>query len=300
MEETKKPNIFLAKLKGYFKLLRVHHYLKNVLVVVPLICAHLMFDLNAWLAIIPGIVAFCMLSSAIYVINDLKDKEKDKNHPKKCHRPLASGVVSVPEAIILFVILLGLTVLFNFLTKANYVSWIFLGAYLIINIAYSLGLKRIPIVDIFLLSSGFFIRLYYGSVVVNVVVSNWLYLTVVMFSLYFGLGKRRNELQQLKDNDTRDVLKGYNYLFLDKLMYVCLAVGLVFYSLWCVDETTVASLNNRIIWTIPFVVAIAMKYSLDIERGDSDGDPIEVVMHDKFLLIGAALFCVCFLLLMYL
>ena len=300
MEEAKKPNKFLSKLIGCIKLMRPHHYLKNGLIVVPLVCAHMLFDLNSWLVALLGIVSFCFLSSAVYIINDLKDIKKDINHPKKCHRPLASGVVSIPEAIILMVVCLGLCALFNFLTKANYLSWIFLGCYLIVNIGYSLGLKRIPILDILLLSSGFFIRLYYGSVIVDVEVSNWLYLTVVMFSFYFGLGKRRNELQQLKEEDTRDVLKSYNYLFLDKLMYVCMAVGIVFYSLWCVDPLTVVALNNRLIWTIPFLVAIVMKYSLDIEGGSSDGDPIEVVLHDKILLVGAAAFGVGFLLIMYL
>jgi 4-hydroxybenzoate polyprenyltransferase len=289
--------MLIKKIKGYLKLLRVHHYLKNVIILLPLVCAHLIADWNAWQVAIPGFFAFCLLSSAIYVINDLKDRNKDKNHPKKCHRPLASGVVSVPEAIVLIVILIAGAAALNFLTHSSYLSWIVLGVYLLLNIGYSFGLKRIPIVDVVILASGYFIRAYYGAIVVDVVISNWMYLTVIMFSFFLGLGKRRNEIKQCSENETRDVLKYYNYTFLDKFMYICLGLAVVFYSLWCVDPQTA---NDRLIWTIPFVIALAMKYSLDIEKGDSDGDPIEVVMHDYILLAGGALFAVGFMLVLYL
>lgn len=297
MEEVKKPNIFIQKVKGYIKLCRVHHYLKNVLILLPLICAHLVTSWDAWKAVIPGFFAFCLLSSAIYVLNDLKDRNKDKNHPRKCKRPLASGVVSVPEAIVLIVILIAGAVALNFLTFSSYFSWIVLGAYLLLNIGYSFGLKNIPIVDVVILASGYFIRALYGSIIVDVTISNWMYLTIVMFSFYLGLGKRRNELEQLNENDTRAVLKAYNHTFLDKFMYVCLGLALVFYSLWCVDPVTD---NSRLVWTIPFVVAIAMKYSLDIEKGNSDGDPIEVILHDYILLVSGVLFLTAFMLLIYL
>jgi len=299
MEPEKKKNIVLVKMIGYIKLLRMHHYLKNVLILLPLICAHLLTSWEHWKLLIPGFFAFCALSSAIYIFNDIKDKDKDKNHPRKCHRPIASGAVSLVEAIIIIVLLVGLGVFLNFLTKANYVSWIILGVYLALNVGYSLGLKNIPILDVIILASGFFVRTFYGAVIINVAVSNWMYLTVVMLSFYLGLGKRRNELEQLKENDTRDVLKAYNHMFLDKFMYVSLALGIVFYSLWCVDPVTVEMLNNRLIWTIPFAVALAMRYSLNVE-GHSDGDPIEVIFHDKILLVGGGAFLIAFMLLVYL
>lgn len=289
--------MLFKKIKGYLKLLRIHHYLKNFIILLPLVCAHLVTDWNTWKAAIPGFFAFCLLSSAIYVINDLKDIEKDRNHPKKCHRPLASGVVSIPEAIVLIVLLTAGAAALNILTFSSYLSWIILGIYLLLNIGYSFGLKRIPIVDVVILASGYFIRAYYGAVVVDVSISNWMYLTIVMFSFFLGLGKRRNEIQQTAENETRDVLKFYNHTFLDKFMYVCLGLAIVFYSLWCVDPVTN---NDKLIWTIPFVVAIAMKYSLDIEKGNSDGDPIEVVIHDYILLIMGLLFAITFMLLLYL
>lgn len=289
--------MLFKKIKGYLKLLRVHHYLKNVIVLLPLVCAHLITSWEAWKVTIPGFFAFCLLSSAIYVINDLKDRNKDKNHPKKCHRPLASGVVSMPEAIVLICLLVAGTVVLNIFTFSSFYSWIVLGSYLLLNIGYSFGLKRIPIIDVLILAFGYFARAYYGAIITNVDISNWMYLTVVMLSFFLGLGKRRNEIQQCNENNTRDVLKFYSHTFLDKFMYICLALAIVFYSLWCVDPVTN---NDRLIWTIPFVVAIMMKYSLDIEKGDSDGDPIEVVMHDYVLLIAGGLFAIAFALLLYL
>ena len=296
METEKQPNVLLRKIKGYFKLMRPQHYLKNVLVLLPLICAHLVTSWDAWKVAIPGFFVFCLLSSTIYIINDLKDRNKDKNHPRKCNRPLASGVVSVPEAIVLMTLLLAGAIVLNIFTYYSYVSWIVLGAYLFLNIGYSFGLKNIPIIDVIILVSGYFIRAFYGSIITNVVISNWMFLTVVMFSFYLGFGKRRNELEQLGENETRPVLKAYTHTFLDKFMYVSLGLAIVFYSLWCVDPVTN---NARLIWTIPFVVAIAMKYSLDVE-GHSDGDPIEVILHDHILLVAGVLFLVTFMLLIYL
>lgn len=296
METVEKKITLLAKLNGYFKLFRVHHYLKNFLILLPLVCAHLLLDWGAWLKMIPGFFAFCLLSSAVYILNDLKDRNKDKNHPRKCHRPLASGVVSPVEAIIMIVLLVSATAVLNYLTYSNLYSWIVLGLYLLLNILYSCGLKNVPIIDVLILVSGYFIRIFYGSTVVNVVISNWMYLTVIMFSFYLGFGKRRNELEQHGQSETRAVLKVYNHTFLDKFMYVSLGLALVFYSLWCVDPVTN---NNRLLWTIPFVVAIAMKYSLDVE-GNSDGDPIEVIVHDYVLLGLGAAYAVAFMLLLYL
>lgn len=296
MEQEKKTNTFISKVFGYIKLCRMHHYLKNVLILLPLVCALLITDLNVWLKVIPGFFAFCLLSSAVYIFNDLKDVNKDRNHPKKCHRPIASGVVSIPEAIVLMAILLAGAIVLNFLTYSSYVSWILLGSYVIVNVCYTLGLKNVPIIDVVLLSSGYFIRTFYGSIIADVVISNWMYLTILMVSFFLGLGKRRNELVQLSENHTRKVLEFYNQQFLDKFMYLTLALGLVFYSLWCVDPST---LNDKMIWTIPFAVVLAMKYGLDIEK-NSDGDPIEVIIHDKLLILLGLAYAVTFGLLLYL
>ena len=118
----------------------------------------------------------------------------------------------------------------------------------------------------------------------EITVSNWLYLTVIALAFYLALGKRRNELKQLKNNDTREVLKSYTVSFLDKNMSMCLTLSNVFYALWSMDEKTISLYNNQYLtFTVPIVLLITMRYSLDIE-GNSDGDPVEVLLHDKILL----------------
>ena len=157
--------------------------------------------------------------------------------------------------------------------------------YVLLNLGYSLGLKNVVLVDIVILVSGFIIRVLFGSCVTGIPVSHLLYLTVMAMSFYLGLGKRRNEIDK-QGSKSRKVLQYYNREFLDKNMYLCLCLVIVFYSLWCIDPT-ISSQYPNIIWTMPFILIICMKYSLTIESG-SFGDPIDVVLSDK-LLIGLIL-----------
>ena len=139
--------------------------------------------------------------------------------------------------------------------------------------------------DVAILTSGFLLRVLYGAVVTEISVSNWLYLTVITLALYFSLGKRRNELQRIGGKETRTVLKFYNPEFLNKNMYMCLGLANAFYALWCMDDRTTQHYGgNSLILTIPIVLFITMRYSMDIE-GNSDGDPVEVLIHDRGLLI---------------
>ena len=161
--------------------------------------------------------------------------------------------------------------------------------YLLLNIGYSFGLKNVPILDILILASGFLIRILYGGFLTNTPISNWLFLTVMSLSLYAGLGKRRNEKIKNK-NKSRNVLKYYTKEFLDKNMYTFLATSLVFYSLWCTNNGTHIE-DSKMIISIPFLYFIVLRYSLIIE-GDSFGDPIDVLLKDKILLLSSVLYCI--------
>lgn len=154
-----------------------------------------------------------------------------------------------------------------------------------------MGLKNLPIIDVTILAAGFVLRMFYGGIITDVIISKWLYLVVVTGSLYMGLGKRRNELRA--QTDTRDVLKLYNESFLDKNMYVCITLVNVFYALWSIEMP-----NTRMIWTVPFFMIILMYYSLIIE-GDSDGDPVEVIIRDKKLIGIISAYMICIFLLIY-
>lgn len=287
MHGDKKGN----KIKSYIKMMRLKHYVKNFLIFLPLVFSGQINNFSKVLSCIMGIISFSLLSSAVYTLNDLKDVEKDKKHPIKRNRPIASGSISKTEAIIFIIVLLALAIIINLcLCKIGNISLrntiIVSGLetlYFIINIAYSCGLKNIPILDVVILAAGFVIRLIYGAFITEIEISNWLYLTVMSGSFYMGFGKRRNEGIKQGEN-SREVLKKYNQDFLDKFIYVCLILCIVFYSLWCIDIKTIERVGNSyMIWTIPLVLIIFMKYSLDIE-GNSFGDPVDVLLSDKILL----------------
>ena len=159
--------------------------------------------------------------------------------------------------------------------------------YLAANLAYSLlGFKDIPIVDVTIVALGFVLRVMYGGLLAGVEVSNWLLLTVMMASYYMALGKRRNELRDTREQ-TRAVLTRYTYDFLDRQMYLFLTLTVAFYSLWSVDAHTAP----HAVLTVPVVILLLMRYSLVVE-GESDGDPTEVILHDRMLLILAAVYVV--------
>lgn len=281
-------------MSNYLKLIRVHHYIKNLLVFAALACSGELFCKEKFIDTIIAFICFCLTSSIVYIINDIKDAEKDRNHPVKCHRPIASGAIPLKSAVILAVLLFVIVLFLNSLIFKK-LSTLFLLLYLVLNIAYSFGLKNIAILDISILVSGFLIRIMYGAVVSDITVSNWLYLTVIVLSFYFALGKRRNEIKRIDSNDTRAVLKSYPVSFLDKSMVMCLTLANAFYALWSMDEKTVFLYNNNsLVFTVPIVILITMKYSMDVE-GDSDGDPVEVLLHDKVLLI----LCLLYLLVMF-
>ena len=276
----------------YLKLLRVHHYIKNLLVFAALACSGKIFDLHKLATALVAFLAFCAISSAVYVINDIRDKEKDKLHPTKCKRPLASEEISVKTAWVLVAILI-LIVIACSIKLCNISAAALILLYFVLNLLYSFGLKNYPIVDITILVSGFLIRIYYGAIVTGISISNWLYLTVLAIAFFFAMGKRRNELRSV-GCETRAVLKGYPMGFLEKGMTMCLTLTNVFYALWTTDKTTMESYDRFAIYTVPIVLLITLKYSINIE-GDSDGDPVEVLLHDKVLLA----LCVAYLLAMF-
>lgn len=286
-------------MRNYLKLMRVHHYLKNVLIFLPLVFSQNLFYFDLLSKTIFGFCSFSILSSIVYVINDIQDVEKDRKHSTKCKRPIASGAVSIKEAYILAVFIAVMGIILNYLACGlNFKAWVFVIMYVGFNFAYSMGLKNRPIIDITILVSGFLFRVLYGSAITSIVVSNWLYLTVIAMSFYLGLGKRRNELDN-EGSKSRKVLKYYNHDFLDKNMYMCLGLTIVFYSLWCVDPTTIARYpNNNLVWTVPLVMIICMKYSLNVE-GESDGDPVSVLLKDKVLIGLTLLYILIVLLIIY-
>lgn len=271
----------MDKLKAWVKLLRVRHYVKNILIFFPLFFSKRLYSAHL-MSVLAGSMVFSFVSSIVYMINDINDVEKDRAHPVKCKRPLPAGDLEIREAKAAIVGLGILCAALLYLFHLDRLVVSIVGIYLLINIVYSKYAKNIPIVDVLLLAVGYLIRVFYGAELAGVKVSEWMYFTVLFGSLFMGLGKRRGEVRCIGSGQSRKVLEFYNEQFLDKNMYMSLAVTIVFYALWCVSEE-VASMYPQMIWTTILVYAICMKYTLILEKG-SDGDPVSVLFEDKILL----------------
>lgn len=272
-------------------LLRPKHWLKNVLVLFPVVFGGELFSGGPalWASLL-GLLAFSSAASGVYVVNDLRDAERDRANPMKAHRPIASGDVpagfAVPLAVVLFAGAAALTLL---AAPTWSEALACLVGYVAINVLYSMGLKNVPILDIAILAAGYFLRVLYGSSLTGIGISAWLYLTVISLSFYLGLGKRKGELDVSDGGVVREVVSKYPAEFLQSNMTVFFALGLVFYSLWATDDSTVTEGPMEL--TIPLVFLVCLRYSYLLGR-EKHGDPVEVVFSDKALLALLALFCV--------
>lgn len=284
-------------MKKYLKLLRVEHYIKNALIFFPLVFSGELFAGRHFFDTLLGFVSFSLAASVIYIVNDLNDVEADRNNPVKCHRPIASGAITVKTAKIMVVCLIAAVAVTNYLAAGwNVLVWMTLVAYVLLNFGYSFGAKNLALVDVFILVSGYVLRVYYGAAINGLYVSSRLYLTVLFMALFLVLGKRRNEMQN-HGNSGRQVLKRYPISFLDKAMYLSLCLTIVFYSLWCESLSHSMGMSAPLL-SIVCVLLICFRYCIDIE-GNSDGDPVDVVLSDKSLLVLIAIYGVFMFLLLY-
>lgn len=271
-----------TKIKDILNLMRVKHYIKNFLIFLPLIFSGNLFHEKKLINTLISFFIFSLVCSCIYIINDLKDINNDKLHFKKKYRPLANNKISIKEAIILFISLLIIIILSIYYSSLTTNSLLYIVIYVIINILYTFFLKDKPIIDISVLVSLFVMRILYGASIINVEASNWLNLTVIASSFYLALSKRKNELKS--NNKTRKVLKYYSDDFLNKNMYMFLSMAIMFYSLWTIDLKSVSRSSNYLIWTVPIIMIIALKYNMNIEEKKED-NPIEIILNDKYLII---------------
>lgn len=288
-------------MKEYLKLIRINHWIKNILIFLPLFFSGNIFKKPLLIISIIAFFTFSFTSSIVYIINDLCDIEKDKLHAIKKNRPLASGSVSKKQAyFIMFMLLVlvsaGITYLY---LKTKVLSVIIIPiTYIFINILYSRFLKNIAIIDILLLVSGFVLRVLFGGVVVDIALSKYLYLMIIFGSYYLSFGKRRSEIKK-NETKSRNVLAKYNESFLEKNMYVAYALSVVAYTLWCVDPVVTSNLGHDYMFlTIPILMTILQLYSLNIEK-DSYGDPVDIILSDKVLLIIGLLYLIIMAILIY-
>lgn len=253
------------KLFKFFRLIRVHQWIKNVFVFIPELFSLHLFDKDYFTTSLLAFFIFCLASSAIYVINDLVDIEADRAHPRKKDRPLPSGAISNTTAIITAAILL--VIVFWMMMYFNTEFILLVIAFVILNILYSFWLKNLVLLDVFSIAAGFSIRVLAGAFAIEVIISSWLLLTTMFISLFLGVMKRRSELMLIselinqnqvaeqKGTNSRKVLAQYSLNFADQMATVAATGVIVCYALYTVAPRTVSIFQTeRLIYTTPFVV----------------------------------------------
>ena len=272
---------------NYLKLIRVHQWVKNLFVFVPILFSLHLFDKDYFLTTLFAFVIFCLASSLIYVINDIIDIEADKSHPTKKKRPLPAGEISKKSAIIVVAILAVLQAILlpNFNVEFIY----FVTGFIALNIFYSFWFKHIVILDVFSIAAGFSIRVLAGAVVIMVPISSWLILTTMFISLFLGVMKRHSELVLVEGNEdapSRKVLSQYSLNFADQMATIAAAGVIICYALYSVSERTVNIFGTEnLIYTTPFVVYGIFRFMyLEYIRNKGD-NTTKIVFTDVQLII---------------
>jgi len=273
--------------------MRPWQYTKNMLVFAALIFAQKMGDSSAVLTTAVAFAFFCMVSSAIYLINDVRDCEEDRRHPEKRNRPIACGDLSPSAAIIAAVVLAVIGVGGSFTVNVA-LGTVTLG-YFGLQMLYQVALKRIVLLDVFAIAGGFVLRAVAGAEAIQVEISPWLLICTLLLALFLGLAKRRGELELLAEDSVghRETLDRYSVEMLDQLIPVMAASTLMSYCLYTISERTVAELGStRLMYTIPFVIYGLFRYVYLIHRHGHGGAPDKTLLRDRPLLLTVVLYVI--------
>jgi decaprenyl-phosphate phosphoribosyltransferase len=284
-------------------LLRPKDWAKNLFLIVPSFFAGQFFVPSRIPHILEGFIAFCFFASGIYIINDYRDIEDDRKHPVKYKRPLASGEVKKPAAVILCISLILTGILLGYLADSNLQFLFILGLYFLINLFYSFGLKNIAILDILMLSSGFVLRVKGGAVISKVDTSEWLIIMTFLLSLFMAIAKRRDDLllKSSTGTDMRKSMSGYNLDFLNTMLGLSSAIIIVAYINYTVSPMTVMRLGtNRLYYSSLFVIAGLMRYLQITFVLKKSGSPTEILYKDFFIQITLALWVISIYAILYL
>ncbi len=284
----------------FFFLLRVHHWPKNLFVFIPAFFAGVLADWSTLILLVQGFFCFSLTSSCVYIINDYRDREKDRLHPTKKNRPLASRKISPSIAILLLFILAISSLSWGF-----YLS-VYFGAslvtYLLINIFYSAGLKNISILDTLLVSSGFLIRTLAGGWLADVAISQWLVIMVFLLSFFLATAKRRDDLILFQNGQAplRASSKAYTLDFINTILSVLAGVIIVSYIMYTISDEVVHRLNTSHLYvTALFVLAGLLRFLQITMVENRSGSPMRIFLTDVFIQLTIGLWVLSFFVIIY-
>ncbi|MFY9345403.1 MAG: decaprenyl-phosphate phosphoribosyltransferase [Planctomycetota bacterium] len=277
----------------FLQAMRPHQWVKNLLLFAPLAFTEkgLVFTAAAWLAAVTAFASFCLAASSIYLLNDIVDRDEDARHPKKRHRPIASGRLKVGTARVQLVVQLALAFALAATVgdgaRLPFVVWP--AAYLVLNLAYSFWLKRLVVIDCMCIALGFQLRVQAGAAAIDVKASHWILLCTFFFSLFLAFCKRYEELSRQAEasGQTRATMAEYTASFLNMMIGPLAALSILTYALYTVSKETIDTHHtDRLMYTVPFVTYGVFRYLFLVYRKSEGGDPARLLFRDTPLLVS--------------
>ncbi|RBL90580.1 decaprenyl-phosphate phosphoribosyltransferase [Chitinophaga flava] len=284
----------------YIKLLRPKHWAKNTFLLIPLFFAGEIFKPEKLLELLLAFMAFSITASSIYIINDYQDIEADRKHPEKCKRPLASGEISKPAALLLFALCILAGAGLGYLVGLKFLF--VLGIYFVMNLLYCFGLKHISILDIIILAIGFVLRVKAGGIAGNIAMSEWLMVMIFLLALFMAIAKRRDDvlIKMQSGQEMRKAAKGYNLDFLNVILSLVSAVIIVCYLMYTMaPETQVRFHTYRLYYTTLFVIGGLLRYLQITYVENNTGSPTKILYKDRFIQLTILLWVLSFYVLIY-
>lgn len=271
-----------ATLRDRIRLMRPSHWLKNVFVFAPLVFGKALTDPDKVQLSVMAFVAFCLVSSAVYIFNDIADRQADAEHPLKRFRPIASGRVSISSAIMqLGLLLLAAAVV---VSQLHWIAVACVILYALLNIGYSFGLKHVVLIDIFIIASGFMLRVLAGAKAIHIDASEWLVICTMFLSLFLAVAKRRSEINHIGRGESRKVLDDYTPDLIRLIMNVSVAGSIMCYTLYTVSDHAHEFFGtDKFIYTVPIVMYGIFRYIYLDEKMRTAENPVSVVLRDPWL-----------------
>ena len=296
----------MISFRAVLRLIRPKQWAKNIFVFAALVFSRHLLDTGYAILSLRAFLAFSFTASFVYIINDIADRDRDRKHPKKRYRPIASGEISITQGFLIAVILLAIVTILVAGLEWKFVMC--LVAYLVMNLAYSFYLKDLVLIDVFVIAIGFMLRVIGGAFVIDVPRSPWLLLTTMFLSLFLGIAKRRGELVTIGSMDiegnpeyhTRKVLEHYSIEFAEQMTTIC-AAGFVFsYALYTVSERTVTMFGTEnLILTTPFVLYGIFRYLYLLHKKSLGENPTEIVLSDIPMIVNFIAYAVAMMAIVY-
>ena len=283
----------------FLQIMRPLHWTKNMFVFAGLIFGH---KLNVPLALgraIGGFACFCLAASAVYILNDIIDRQRDRLHPEKCKRPIASGKVTIGSAVVVAVLCAAVAIIAGFILGRAFASIILI--YIMLMIFYSLLLRRIMILDCVVIAIGFCLRAVAGAVAVEVFISQWLIICTFALCLFLAFGKRRSEIALLQQDreSFRNTLTGYTPELLAHMIDVTSGLAVVCFLLYAMDDRTLQTFgNNHLVYTTPLVLYCIFRFSSLIQTGKYLG-PVQIILNDLSFQIGFVVWVIASVVIVY-